>query len=88
MFTMKFTDRFIKIPIRTYSPKQNDLMGKDTSKETWEAFLPFEISNYYPAPDSEIGEGDYTLLHLKNGHSFMVYVSPEEFEKILNDHQK
>jgi hypothetical protein len=79
-----FTDRFIKVPIRTYSQRQAELTGKPEYEETWEAVVPFEISTYYPSKDPDVGEGEYTQICLKSGKDFMAYISPDKFEKLLN----
>ena len=83
-----FTDRFIKLPIVVFSQKQQDLTGNAEDNPSWIKINPMEISNYKPSYDE--GEPDIEIIHmiLKNGFSTLVYLSPEEFEAALNEHQK
>lgn len=85
---MSFTDRYIKVPIQVFNLKEKELTGNENGVDSWMKFLPFELSNYKPSYDD--GEPDVEITHitLKNGYSCLVYISPEEFEKLLNDSQK
>lgn len=85
---MKFTDRFLEVPIRVYSIKVKELTDKEVCTPCWLKFNPFELSNYKPSWDED--EPDIEIVHitLKNGYSTLVYLSPHEFEKLINNFQK
>lgn len=83
----KFTDRFIKVPIHAYSRKEQELTGNAEDYDSWYKFLPFELSNYRPSRDENWSDKEITQINLKNGDSTLVYLSPADFEKLLNDHQ-
>ena len=85
---MSFTDRFIEVPIHAYSVKEERLTGKAKDFESWLKFLPFELSNYKPSVDEDEPDIEITHIVLKNSYSCLVYLSPEEFERLLNQHVK
>jgi hypothetical protein len=83
---MSFTDRFIKVPIHAYSRREEELTGNAKDFDSWLKLLPFELSNYKPSYDEQEPDIEITHIMLKNGEGCLVYLSPEAFEKLLNDH--
>lgn len=84
-----FTDRFIKVPIRRTHSKDKDLTGKENTRDTFLRVSPFDISNYGPSWDDDADGYDeltVTAIHLKCGESFTCYMSFNDFEKLLNNH--
>jgi hypothetical protein len=82
---MPFTDRFIKVPIRSYDSKNAKLMGKEEYFPNHEMILPDEICSYFPSRDTD-EDKEVTQVYMKSGHSFLIYLSIEKFEKLLNEH--
>lgn len=80
-----FTDRFIALPITVYNKQHKELTGKENLVEAELKILPFEISEYYPSMDEDVMK---TQVFLKNGNSYLVELSIEEFESKVNSHQK
>lgn len=85
---MKFTDRFIKFPIKIYNKETANLVGKAEYVDSFAKVLPFEISDYKQTFDEENGNVECVSLTLKNGSNFYVYLSYDEFENKLNEHQR
>ena len=83
---MKFTDRFISLPIKVYNKQNADVMGKTEYIDTHMKILPFEISDYKATFDEENDDQECVSLTLKNGNNAYVYLTFSEFEKALNDH--
>ncbi len=83
-----FTDRFIKVPISVYNIKEKELTGKEILEDSWFKFLPFELAGYRPTYDDNFSDKDYTTIILKSGDTTTANIPPEEFEKLLNEHQK
>jgi hypothetical protein len=78
---MSFTDRFISIPIRIFSQKEKEIMGKEQCEDSIMRINPFEVSRYYPSDD----EGTpCTQIVFRDGGSTCAYMTTEEFEKLLN----
>lgn len=84
---MSFTYRFIKIPIKVYNTQDADLMGHKTFEDTWMKINPIEISQYKPSHDDD-NESNCTYLSMRNGDGFYLYLTTDEFEELLNTHQK
>lgn len=82
---MKFTDRFLKIPIKTYHVENADLTGKKEWDDTYAKILPSDISEYYPSENGE--DAPITQVYSRGGRAFCVELPIDEFEKLLNDHQ-
>lgn len=81
---MPFTDRFIKVPVRILNAELSDLTGKSENTISDIYVDPFQIAYYEPA---SFEEGNELIdVGLKNGESFNVCLSVEEFQKLLNDH--
>ena len=81
---MAFTDRFLKVPIKIYDRAQAEVMGKAEYEDSWMKINPFEISHYKPTEDKENDNQICTYVMMKQGDGFFVYLSPDEFEKLLN----
>lgn len=80
-----FTDRFLKVPTDLINEKQKDLTGNDNAYEAFTHILPMDVCEYHETSY----EGVYgTQIFFKNGRGFMINISVEEFEKLLNNHQK
>jgi hypothetical protein len=80
---MVFTDRFIKVPIKVYNTRVKELTGDEGElTDSWEKINPFEIQSYRPDIDNE----NELIVTVKNRDPFTVYLSVEEFEKLLNNH--
>lgn len=84
---MNFTDRYISVPIKMFNTQQANLTGKEELIDTWFKFLPFELSNYKPTLDDDESNEHITHITLKNGYGVTVYMSPTDFELLLNKHQ-
>jgi hypothetical protein len=84
---MSFTDRFLAVPIKTYSVKHKELTGEEELEDGVMKFNPFEMSNYYSVPTRMTMTSDFTCTRivLKNGDSTVVYLRMTEFEKLLNE---
>lgn len=88
---MKFTDRFIEVPIELFNKDVGDLIGSDKA-DTMNAVAkinPFEISFYREAMEqSEDASDDLNkvIVYFKNGESLYLPISLSAFEKLLNAH--
>lgn len=85
---VKFTDRFIKVPICVFNIKHKELTGNEDCKESWLKFNPMELSNYKPSYDEGEPDVEIVYIELKNGYGCLVYLSVSEFEKLLNNHMR
>lgn len=83
---MEFTDRFIELPIKIFSQKQKELTGNAEYFDNTLHLLPEEISNFKAVSDDDVGVEECVSLFLKNGESFHVYLTLEEFKNQLNAH--
>jgi len=79
-----FTDRFIKVPIQIYNIANAELIGTKEYFSNWEKFNPMDLSSYFP---SEADGEEGTQICLKSGHTFWTSLTPEQFEKLLNNYQ-
>jgi len=77
---MKFTDRFIEVPIKIYGNKitDNSLMKFD----------PYEILCYYISSFEGADERETVTIVLKGGDKTCVPLTMTEFESLLNKHQQ
>lgn len=82
---MKFTDRFLKVPIKTYHAENADLTGKKEWEDAYAKILPSDISEYFQSDNDE--DTPITQVYSKSGRAFCVELPIDEFEKLLNDHQ-
>lgn len=74
----KFTDRFIKLPVRLVNRKDEELLGEGNveSHDSFEKLLPMEIQSYHPSTDKDVcGDDEVTQCYLKNGRNFLAYIS-------------
>ena len=78
-----FTDRFVKVPSKIFNAKNKELTGNEELYDCQLRVLPMEICEYYENLDED--NGSIQVL-LKNGDSFPVYLTIQEFEKLLNNH--
>jgi hypothetical protein len=82
-----YTDKFLSVPIKMCQTSLSELTGVENWVDAWMKLDPNEISNYKPSYDDDNEDAEVIHLTLKNGYSTMVYLSPEEFELLLNSHQ-
>jgi hypothetical protein len=83
-----FTDRYIKVPIRVYNVEEKELTGKENTVDSWMMLNPYCIESYRPSTD-ENGNGEpYTIVVQKSGDSTTVYLTVQEFEKMVNEFHK
>ena len=82
---MTFTDRFLKIPIKTYHAETAELTGKKQMEDNYAKILPSDISEYFPSSNDE--DGPCVQCYTKSGRAFCVELTVKDFEKLLNDHQ-
>lgn len=87
-----FTDRFIQVPIIMFDTKQHELMDK----EPWECnritvmrrIDPERVQDYYPCipAGQEFDKANLSITEvaIANGEAFVIRMSVEEFEKLLN----
>ena len=86
---MKFTDRFIELPIELFNKDVGDLIGSDKA-ETTNAIAkvnPFEISFYRETSEQSedaTDELNSVMVYFKNGESLYIPINIAEFEKLLN----
>lgn len=83
-----WTDRFIKVPIKVFDKEHRDLTNEEILEDTWVAINPMEISNYKPAREDDNNEFSETYVILKNGMEFYIFLTTDQFEELLNNHQK
>ena len=84
-----FTDNFLKVPIKEFNTKEEELTGKKTARKAYLKMQLSEISHYRQCRDyeNENSGQPYMSVYMKGGDSFYVYLSLEEFENLLNNHQ-
>jgi len=80
---MKFTDRFIKFPIKCVNQEQFELTGIQSETDSYEMINPLHIASYRPSIDEH---GHAVHINFKDGTSILVFYSIEQFESILNKH--
>jgi uncharacterized protein (DUF2344 family) len=80
---MKFTDRFIKLPTHVYSRSLKELTNKEQYEETEARINPFDITDYYT---SEIDGSGVTQICLRNMQRYLINLSIEDFENLLNQY--
>lgn len=81
---MSFTDRFILLPIRIYSTKQENLTGLRSYHDVEMRVLVFDIGQYFEDINDE-DDLEGVCLIMRNGDSSKIELSIEEFEKRLNE---
>lgn len=85
---MKFTDRFIEVPIKFYNSRLAELTGKEDCWEAKANIDPWAIIEYYASSDSDYPDQECVQVYLSNGRSFLVYRSVVQFEDELNQFGK
>jgi hypothetical protein len=80
---MRFTDRFIKFPIRCFNQEQFELTGIQSETDSYEMINPLHIASYRPSIDDS---GNAVHVNFKDGTSILIFYSIQEFESILNKH--
>jgi hypothetical protein len=91
-----FTDRFIEIPIRMFDSKEAIMTGKEDHECEWissyKKILPMRVESYEPAMPASEGFGEdkqiATSITMQSGESFLGFIHIDEFQKLLNEHQK
>ncbi len=81
-----FTDRFIKVPIKVVDKELADFAKDEDWDDSWQKINPLEISQYRPSISTD--NQNCTLINMKNGDEVYAYLTPDQFEKILNAYQK
>ncbi len=83
---MKFTDRFIKLPITLFHKNEVEIMGQDSSTpiNSYIKILPSVIASYRPQHDENGEEMESTVMYDKSGDETVVLLSVDEFEDLLN----
>lgn len=82
---MKFTDRYIKVPTKIYNKAEKELTGKEVCEDSYSKINPFAIEEYRPSFDNDFPDSECVHLLLKSGHEFLVYMTMEKFEAMLNN---
>ncbi len=82
-----FTERFIKVPIKTYNVKEAELTGKPDYEDSWIKFNPLEIEYFKPSQDNDTAE-ECTYVTFKSGNGMFIYLLPAQFEELLNNYNK
>lgn len=92
---MRYTDRFIRLPCTIYNPEENELLNKsykDSEKiEVMKIINPNRIESYgesIPVEDFREDNKVWTNVTMQSGDDFIANITIEEFETILNNHQK
>lgn len=85
---MKFTDKYVKLPIKVFNTEQKELTGNAELFDSNMYILPSEISNYKITEDDEDELREIVHLKLKNGDSFYVYLTLKQFCETLDKHQE
>jgi hypothetical protein len=80
-----FTDRFLRIPIKTYHAQTAELTGKKEMEDSFAKILPSDISEYFESTNDS--EGTCVQCYTKSGRAFCVEMTIDEFERLLNKHQ-
>ncbi len=94
---MNHTDRYLQIPaLKTFSLESNNEDGVTINAQilTCESFMCFSVHSIVAyGPDNNVQppeeEGDpfpFTVVHLKDGISFVSPMSVAEFEDLVNSH--
>lgn len=79
---MKFSERFVRLPIKIYDKTHLELTGEEITLDSYEMINPMNISSYRPSID-----GNDACVHVtfKDGSSMMIYLDIEKFEKIMDE---
>jgi hypothetical protein len=80
---MRFTDRFIKLPIKCINQEEFELTGMQAETDSFQMINPLHIASYRPSIDEH---GHAVHINFKDGTSILIFYSIAEFESILNKH--
>lgn len=85
---MKYTDRFMTVPISIFDNEAMRLTGKEDLTDSFTKILPGQIESYRPsyAAGGDISNMDSTFVRFKSGDEFLVRMPLEEFEQALCFH--
>ena len=83
-----FTTRYMKVPIELMDVRLKGIIGESQGMISWYKFNPFDLVAYRPTFTKEEPDLVYTTITLRNGDSTMVTLSPDDFERILNEFTK
>lgn len=81
---MNFTDKFIKVPIKFYNTRLAELTGKEDCWDALASIDPLAVIEYYVSLDSDYPDQECVQIYLTNGRSFLIYLSLDKFEEMLN----
>lgn len=82
---MKFTDKFLKVPIRVVSRKSAEMGVEEKGEDTFMMIYPNDISRYYPCSSDDEIEDDCVKVEFKGtSECVVVYETIQEFENRLN----
>lgn len=79
----KFTDRFIRVPIRVFDKTAESMGVKGEDKDSYMLINPFNIICYRPSSDPT-DESHTTIIYDSSGGNTAVYMPLKEFESYLN----
>lgn len=82
---MKYTDRFIRMPIKLLNQDHFDLTGDEITTDSYLMLNPLNISSYRPSMENG---GDATQVSFKDNSSVLIYLKINLFEEIINKHQE
>ena len=86
---MAFTDRYIKVPIKVFDRKLQEMTGQSEDEDSYMMINPFDIVSYRPSFDKDDEDrNELTDIVDKTGDRTLVYLSVEQFESLLNKSQK
>ncbi len=94
-----FTDRFLKLPISIVSAEQIEKaenigieVDENEKVSSYVKILPMQIESYRPTSKKKEGLTSedliYVFIQTKSNDSYFVYLTIDEFEKLLNDFDK
>lgn len=83
--THKYTDRFIRFPIKLFNQEEYDLSGEEITTDSYMMINPLHIASYRPSMEEN---GNATHVSFKDGSTNLVYVRIDLFEEIINKHQQ
>ena len=82
---MKYTDRFIRFPIKLFNQDHFELTGDEITTDSYMMINPLTISSYRPSMENE---GNATHVTFKDGSYVLIYLKISLFEEMVDNHQK
>lgn len=79
-----FTRRYVKLPIKLYDREHLELTGVETTFDSYTMVNPMSIDCYRPSMEND---GNAVHIDFRYGGSLIVYMSINDFESLLNNHQ-